>query len=536
MSRSDLPPSLLRLVQRLSELHKASSKEVKEIVTECNVQQEDLLAWSNFDHSSEDSYGRQMAYDGGHFEIMVMSWLPGDYSAIHDHGYTEWGAVQVFGPAEHAVFVLTSDTIMTLSRTRLTPGRVLAVGNELIHQMGNPTNQRFLSLHVYGATSRPNAVTADSRVIDVTSREVQWTDGGVFYSLPRELVKKRAPGPESDYYTWVFEIVQKLLRNERAGLDTNELIEQMTNPGQWDRLKEELLSRLDDRRHVNDSRYWGMLYDVFRVAARLQDKLIDGYDPNERKGDDHWRNYASFYDRVIGTTNSYLPKYLAKVFERYDINPKTISFVDVGCGTGWLEGELQSQFGMRRDQILAVDPSRAMLDVAKTRSAVRQAGLLDLCPEDFGRYSVTFCNSYQYLSHEDFEEAVQRIASITESDGLCIGEFITQDHIRWYPNLVIAEDDTVMSLRNPTLKERDGYTYKESEIINVSRAKRMRITHEGTHRRFMVSPRRVHEVFEKSFARKLEMFDAISFAPIPLTNETCPSTRYLICAQNSKHS
>ncbi len=531
MSERDLPTSLIKMTRRLSELQEPTSQKVKQIVTEAAIKPEDLLPWADFDHPAEDSYGRRMVYDGGHFEIMVMSWLPGDYSAIHDHGHTEWGAVQVFGPAEHAVFVINSDTITTLSRTILTPGRVLAVGNELIHQMGNPTNQRFFTLHIYGANGRKTAVTADSRVLDLTRGEVQWTDKGVFYSLPDSAVTKRAPAPEPDYYTWIFEVVQRVLRNERAGLTTAELMDQMTDTEKWQLLKEELLSKLDERRHVADSRYWTLLYQVFQKAAHLQDKLIDSYHGDSSEQDQHWRNYASFYDRVIGTTNSYLPRYLSKIFERYHVDPQAISFVDVGCGTGWLEGELQRRFGMRREQILAVDPSPAMLSVAKTRTNVRHAGLLDLDPEELGRFPVTFCNSYQYLSHEDFEEAVKRMASITEPGGLCIGEFITQDHIRWYPNLVVAADDTVMSLRNPSLKERDGYTYQESEIINVSRSERMRITHEGTHARFMVSPRRVHEVFLKFFGEKLELFDAISFGPIPLTKETCQSTRYVIVAR-----
>ncbi|MBK8652429.1 MAG: hypothetical protein IPN20_00430 [Haliscomenobacter sp.] len=51
-----------------------------------------ITPWADFDHPDADSYGRKMAYKGPNFEIMVMSWKPGDFSSIHDHGHTQWGS------------------------------------------------------------------------------------------------------------------------------------------------------------------------------------------------------------------------------------------------------------------------------------------------------------------------------------------------------------------------------------------------------------------------------------------------------------
>ncbi|MEM8866292.1 MAG: hypothetical protein AAGF31_12170, partial [Planctomycetota bacterium] len=85
--------------------------------------------------------------------------------------------------------------------------------------------------------------------------------------------------------------------------------------------------------------------------------------------------------------------------------------------------------------------------------------------------------------------------------------------------------------REPTLFERGGYTYQENEIINVSRTDGMRITHEGQHRRFMASTRRLREVFAKHFGDQVTAFDGKTFEEVPAESETCPSTRYVICAQ-----
>ena len=149
----------------------------------------------------------------------------------------------------------------------------------------------------------------------------------------------------------------------------------------------------------------------------------------------------------------------------------------------------------------------------------------------FGTFDVTFCNSYQYLEHEKFEESLRRMFSITKPGGLCISEFITTDHMRWYPNVVYSEDDTVISLRNPSLRERDGWTYQESEIININRLDGIRITYEGVHRRFMISPRRVRELVEEVFGATPTVFDSITLQEIPELQETCSSTRFTVAVR-----
>ncbi len=152
---------------------------------------EELNPWETYDHPLVDSYGRKLVFANDFFEIMVMSWTPGDVSAIHDHGYTQWGAVQVFGPAEHATFWVQDDSINTLSREVMQPGKVIAVGHQLIHQMSNRSQEKFLSLHVYGVNTvgfDQKSVTANARIWNVTDGIIQYTDGGVFFALPEEQI------------------------------------------------------------------------------------------------------------------------------------------------------------------------------------------------------------------------------------------------------------------------------------------------------------------------------------------------------------
>ncbi|MEZ4686290.1 MAG: hypothetical protein R3B47_09550 [Bacteroidia bacterium] len=75
----------------------------KELVLRADVKVEDMMHFADFNHPLEDGYGRNLVVDNGNFEVMVMSWNPGDYSSIHNHGYTQWGVVQAFGHVHHLI-------------------------------------------------------------------------------------------------------------------------------------------------------------------------------------------------------------------------------------------------------------------------------------------------------------------------------------------------------------------------------------------------------------------------------------------------
>jgi predicted metal-dependent enzyme (double-stranded beta helix superfamily) len=189
-----LPASLKYIVATLKVDQQLDPRRMAQIVEAANVKVQDLEAWSDFHHSPADSYGRKLVAHGPNFEVMVMSWLPGDFSAIHDHGHTQWGAVQIFGQAEHATFRVRQQQLRTTARWQVQPGDIVPVGHDLIHQMGNPTQQPFLSLHVYGFPEAIDNVTGDARIYDPVNGTIQRVDGGVFYALPPKAINKTEPG------------------------------------------------------------------------------------------------------------------------------------------------------------------------------------------------------------------------------------------------------------------------------------------------------------------------------------------------------
>ncbi|NEQ99548.1 MAG: cysteine dioxygenase [Cyanothece sp. SIO2G6] len=193
--------SIQTLINSLKNIADPTPELIKSVVTASNISEQDLMPWADFDHPVEDSYGRKLVFDGGHFEIMVMSWAPGDFSAIHDHGATQWGAVQCFGAAEHYIYQFNHDVLCTLEAAHYLPGMVRSVDHSLIHQMGNSTSQPFLSLHVYGCVGARKTITGDARIFDLLENRIQYTDGGVFFCLPENQINRRTGSLKADAET-----------------------------------------------------------------------------------------------------------------------------------------------------------------------------------------------------------------------------------------------------------------------------------------------------------------------------------------------
>ena len=114
-------------------------------LAQADIEPADLALWADFAHSARDSYGRKLVVRGPNFELMVMSWGPGDYSAIHDHGAADWGAVRYLGAADHATFHMQDGLLTIRERRTMELDDICTVDASLIHLMGNPTDTPFLN-------------------------------------------------------------------------------------------------------------------------------------------------------------------------------------------------------------------------------------------------------------------------------------------------------------------------------------------------------------------------------------------------------
>ncbi len=182
-----LTSGLQRLVDLIEkdQAHLTVQKAAK-LVEQANISEDDLQPWADYDHPVKDGYGRRLAYHTDKFEVMIMTWNPGDFSSVHNHGYTQWGAVQVFGEVMHQVYSNMGEKFRLSKKKILRYGSIAKVNNALIHQMGNVTTQPYLTLHMYGANEPHQTVTADMKIYELETGCIRKTQGGAFFNLTDE--------------------------------------------------------------------------------------------------------------------------------------------------------------------------------------------------------------------------------------------------------------------------------------------------------------------------------------------------------------
>lgn len=281
-----LPASLKKLVHLINS-HKESMtpQKARELMLEAKISERDVVPWADFGHPDRDGYGRKMVYHGGFFEIMVMSWVPGDFSSIHDHGTAQWGAVQSMGSAEHAVFEMREGRLVTRARNGFNKGTVNAVTHDLIHQMGNVDQKPFNSLHLYGSYDHNGEITGDSRIFDLYERKVQYTTGGVFFCLPESDISDRTPGVEADYATTQRHHVEMLLRihrclpslgEEAQGIyreRAKELLSMLLAPHDSAWMQKDLASLRDEWGNIRDITSWEIFWHEIHRASKCKAEM-----------------------------------------------------------------------------------------------------------------------------------------------------------------------------------------------------------------------------------------------------------------------
>ncbi|HKK89310.1 MAG TPA: methyltransferase domain-containing protein [Saprospiraceae bacterium] len=528
-----LPPSLKKLIEALHGEYHYKPADIARVLRESHVQEEDLKPWMDFNHADRDGYGRKLVYKSPYFEVMVMSWKPGDFSAIHDHGHTQWGAVKIFGPAEHATFRVEDDRIYTLARWRVKPGDIVGVGHSLIHQMGNPEKeQSFISLHVYGDFQKRNSITGDARIFDVDRGEIQRVDGGVFYHLSADAIQSVEKGPYGDFPTQLRNRMEKIRRWEKIGGHEKEISEMKARAFHSAHLKElrqTLDIQLDEHGHALNSSYWKMLNTEMIVAAECQKE------DSAEAGEDKFHKYAELYDELIGRTslNSFIADYLDWLSRKHGLDFQEMRMISLGCGTGLVEAYMMEHYQIPKEQMYGIDISEAMVHEAGKRMNADVGDVLTLDPEiDTWDLAYSGLNVFQYLDFRRIQEAIEKTAAIVKPGGYFIGDFITPDHIRWYPNVMSSGNGRVISLRTPSLVEQEGRIFQESEITNVSFLNgEMEVHYSGKHKRFLPPIHRIRKYFEEAFGSEVHLYDAKSLEEIPEWADSCASTRYVVLAR-----
>ena len=100
---------------------------------------------------SPRGYVRKRLFRNGQWEMLLLCWLPGQMTVIHDHGGS-WGATRVLsGSLTESLFrwrEAASSVTRQRSRT-LQASQITVETDDTIHQVANQGDMPAISLHIY---------------------------------------------------------------------------------------------------------------------------------------------------------------------------------------------------------------------------------------------------------------------------------------------------------------------------------------------------------------------------------------------------
>jgi cysteine dioxygenase len=94
-------------------------------------------------------YSRRVLARTGACELLLICWLPGQRSRVHDHGGSSGASWVVRGQLEETRFTWGGDRLLPATRVGAREGDVLLERPETIHRIHNASRHGAVSLHLY---------------------------------------------------------------------------------------------------------------------------------------------------------------------------------------------------------------------------------------------------------------------------------------------------------------------------------------------------------------------------------------------------
>ncbi|MEI7597179.1 MAG: cysteine dioxygenase family protein [Bacteroidota bacterium] len=193
-----LPKSINNIICQLENKNDVNSEFLINLIKQEDITIQDLFPFSKFNHPMIESYGRTKVYESARFSIFVMSWAPTDFTAIHSHGHSEWGAVLFLNNVNHRLYDYKENTLTLVQKGIVEKGSIVPVNGSLVHAMGNLTDQPFITLHIYGTNNSDGLTIQDSVVYELENKRRTTTNGAAYISLCTSHSKKIEDGIKTD--------------------------------------------------------------------------------------------------------------------------------------------------------------------------------------------------------------------------------------------------------------------------------------------------------------------------------------------------
>jgi cysteine dioxygenase len=231
-TENKLPNSLKRIIAGIENDKHIDCERLLEIIRQNIPENADFLPFNKFDHPVNESYGRNNIYEGRNFSVYLMSWTPGDFTAIHSHGKSDWGAVYFFNDINHRLYSAAGKKIELAQKGVVTAGSIVPVSGELVHAMGNLGKSPILTLHIYGMNQQKSNANDNSFVYELEKKQIRTTDGSAFINIREELCKKTDKGiiSNAETITDYFEIISSFYRKNKLTQMVNYIQKVLLSP------------------------------------------------------------------------------------------------------------------------------------------------------------------------------------------------------------------------------------------------------------------------------------------------------------------
>jgi cysteine dioxygenase len=194
-------------IENIAELIESSQRVdnmfLMSLLKRANLKDEDFSYYQNYRHDPSLSYGRSVIREGKNFIIYMMSWAPGDFTAIHSHGYSEWGGVVFFSNANHRLYQADGKKITLVEKSIIPKGSIVPVQGGFVHAMGNLSDDPFMTLHIYGSGRAGSNANDFSEVYEIEKKRIRTTNGAAYINISDEHCKKTEIGLVTDIDTLV---------------------------------------------------------------------------------------------------------------------------------------------------------------------------------------------------------------------------------------------------------------------------------------------------------------------------------------------
>lgn len=146
-------PGMAGVISYLSSFDRPLTQpEIMQVIAEARVTEDSVRPWIAFD---DGSYRRNAILRLPHVEMLVLCWMPGQFTPIHDHAGST-GAVRVLrGTATEITYRRSVGSFLVPGDSRdYFPGELFSSHDAHIHRVGNFSgpDDMLITLHCY---SRP---------------------------------------------------------------------------------------------------------------------------------------------------------------------------------------------------------------------------------------------------------------------------------------------------------------------------------------------------------------------------------------------